>query len=103
MITASALFLLLQAAPAQLPPAPPRFGALWLDWKALGHDASAAELSPPAKPPSRGSEAAALGERVGEVVAGGDCAIGERLAREAGDIALAHAVREHCYGTSTRR
>jgi len=41
-------------------------------------------------------EAVALGRRVGEVVRGGDCAQGERIAREAGDLALVRAVREHC-------
>jgi hypothetical protein len=41
-------------------------------------------------------EAVALGRRVGEVVRAGDCARGERIAREAGDIALVRAVREHC-------
>lgn len=37
-----------------------------------------------------------LGERVGEVVRGGDCAQGERIARQAGDFALVEAVRSHC-------
>ena len=41
-------------------------------------------------------EAVALGRRVGEVVRAGDCAQGERIAREAGDLALVRAVREHC-------
>lgn len=41
-------------------------------------------------------EAVALGRRVGDVVRGGDCAQGERIAREAGDVALVRAVREHC-------
>lgn len=93
MFAAPILLMLMQ------PVEPPPFGALWVDWKALGREASAAELAPGPQPPRRGGEAAALGERVGEVVAGGDCAIGERLAREAGDIPLARAVREHCYGT----
>lgn len=42
------------------------------------------------------AEAVALGERVGAVVRAGDCAEGERIAREAGDFALVRAVREHC-------
>ena len=42
------------------------------------------------------AEAVALGRRVGEVVRAGDCAGGERMAREAGDFALVRAVREHC-------
>jgi hypothetical protein len=37
-----------------------------------------------------------LGERVGEIVRSGDCAEGERVAREAGDFALVEAVRDHC-------
>ena len=41
-------------------------------------------------------EAVALGERVGQVVRAGDCAEGERIAREAGDFALVRAVRAHC-------
>jgi hypothetical protein len=103
MIAASALLLMLQAVPADTVPATPRFGALWADWKRLGREAVGAELAPQAKVPSRSNDAAALGERVGEVVAGGDCAIGERLAREAGDIPLARAVRDHCYGSVSPR
>ena len=38
----------------------------------------------------------ALGEQVGEIVRLGDCAGGERIAREAGDFALVEAVRAHC-------
>ena len=38
----------------------------------------------------------ALGERVGEIVRLGDCAEGERVARQAGDFALVAAVRAHC-------
>ena len=38
----------------------------------------------------------ALGERVGEIVRLGDCAEGERVAREAGDFPLVEAVRSHC-------
>ena len=42
----------------------------------------------------------ALGERVGEIVRLGDCAEGERVAREAGDFALVEAVRAHCQATA---
>ena len=49
----------------------------------------------PLVPRSQG-EAVALGERVGAVVRAGDCAEGERMAREARDFALVRAVREHC-------
>ena len=41
-------------------------------------------------------EAVALGRRVGEIVRAGDCTGGERMAREAGDLALVRAVQEHC-------
>jgi hypothetical protein len=46
--------------------------------------------------PRTQAEAVALGQRVGEVVRAGDCAEGERIARDAGDLALVRAVREHC-------
>jgi hypothetical protein len=46
--------------------------------------------------PRSQDEAMALGRRVGEVVRAGNCAGGERMAREAGDLALVRAVREHC-------
>jgi hypothetical protein len=46
--------------------------------------------------PRAEAEAVALGRRVGEVVRAGDCAEGERIAREAGDFALVNAVRDHC-------
>ena len=98
MIAATTLLLLLQ--PAQLPPpaGSAGFDAMWVDWKGLGRQSSAAEKTPPPVPKRDRADAAALGQRVGEVVASGDCAIGERLAREAGDIPLARAVRAHCYG-----
>jgi hypothetical protein len=44
----------------------------------------------------------ALGERVGEIVRLGDCAEGERVAREAGDFALVAAVRDYCRAVSAR-
>ncbi len=46
--------------------------------------------------PRSEADAMALGERVGRVVRAGDCADGERIAREAGDFALVRAVRDHC-------
>jgi hypothetical protein len=55
-------------------------------------------FSPLSPPPRAADEAVALGRRVGEVVRAGDCAQGERIAREAGDLALVRAVREHCRG-----
>ena len=50
----------------------------------------------PLAPVRSEAEAVALGQRVGEVVRTGNCAEGERLARQAGDFALLRAVRAHC-------
>ncbi|TMJ17714.1 MAG: hypothetical protein E6G94_01660 [Alphaproteobacteria bacterium] len=96
-------FLALLAAPAAPPPA----AAPFLDWRALSRDSARVEseqLRKPAEMPStlasrtdaivRGR---ALGDRVGQIVAAGDCDEGERQARAAGDIALANAVRNYCY------
>lgn len=99
MIAATALALLLQAPASQAAP----FDRLWTDWRAVSRQSSAsekveAEAARAPKTATEQAEAVARGERVGEVVASGDCAIGERLAREAGDIPLARAVRAHCYG-----
>ena len=76
-------------------------GALWTDWKAINRQSIQAETQARAAPaPSlrrrSQAEASALGARVGEAVAIGDCAEGERLAREAADFALVEAVRAHC-------
>ena len=88
-------------APAE--PAEPklRADALWTDWKAINRQSIQAETQARAAPtPSvrrrSQAEASALGARVGEAVAIGDCAEGERLAREAADFALVEAVRAHC-------
>ena len=100
-------------APAPAPPAPPArtqpnpFQNLFTRWdganrEALDAEAGAPEAQGNAIPASSPlvsasrSEAVALGERVGAVVRAGDCAEGERIAREAGDFALVRAVREHC-------
>lgn len=84
---------------------------LFTRWDGANRDSLAAETgdAQPASGPEGNSvpafspltrrsedEAVALGRRVGEVVRAGDCAQGERLAREAGDLALVRAVREHC-------
>lgn len=45
----------------------------------------------------------ALGERVGDIVALGDCAEGERVARTAGDFALVAAVRDYCTAAGQSR
>ena len=95
------------AAPqAQQPPAAPDFrtSGLWVDWKTLSKESREAEDGGARPPNADGPElqrltraaASALGARVGELVATGDCAGGERLAREAGDFALVRAVRAHC-------
>ena len=104
--------LLILAAPALIaaadPPPPAgsdaraRFQGLFVDWSSANRHSIEAERrgqSPQAvEAAATGTPAGsrALGERVGEVVATGDCAEGERLARAAGDFALVAAVREHC-------
>jgi len=102
-------------APAAAPPPANPFQGLWTGWSGANRDALEAETqtqvqpqegqAPPA-PTSipAGSplfsrsreEAEALGARVGQIVRGGDCAEGERIAREAGDFALVQAVRDYC-------
>ncbi|HEV7660755.1 MAG TPA: hypothetical protein VGO55_13025 [Allosphingosinicella sp.] len=101
------------------PPSNP-FQGLWTGWGGANRDSLEAEtrtqdqLDPappeatsiPAGSPllSRSREqAAALGARVGEIVRGGDCAEGERVARAAGDFALVQAVRDYCERRATGR
>ena len=101
-------------APAPEAPANP-YGELFTRWEGVNRDSMEAEAgtTQPAPEPESGAipaysplqprsqaEAVALGERVGNVVRAGNCAEGERIAREAGDFALVRAVREHC---GTRR
>ncbi len=103
-------------APAPEPQAPLQppansYQNLFTRWDGVNRDSMEAEAAAPqaAPEPETGAipaysplaprsqaEAVALGERVGAVVRGGDCAEGERIAREAGDFALVRAVREHC-------
>ena len=97
-------------APAARPPANP-FAEMFTRWDGVNREAIEAEASPAEPAPAPESraipayspldsrsraEAVALGQRVGQVVRAGDCAEGERIAREAGDFALVRAVREHC-------
>ena len=92
----SALLLLTLAAPA---PASPdaRFGSMWTDWTRVAREAEAAETARGhAQKPAPTVEAVTLGNRVGEIVASGDCEEGERVALAAGDVALARAVRAYC-------
>ena len=122
MRAASAILALclLTAAPAvaqgvALPPAAETpanpFQTMFTRWDGVNRDSMDAEAGaaqPVAEPqsgaipaysplqPRSEADAVALGRRVGEVVRAGDCAEGERIAREAGDFALVNAVREHC-------
>ncbi len=97
-------------APAAQPPPNP-YSDLFTSWDGVNRDSLHAEArtaSPPPEAPGNAipaysplearsqAEAVALGERVGQVVRAGDCAEGERIAREAGDFALIRAVRDHC-------
>ena len=100
-------------APAQPPPANP-YRDLFTRWDGANRDSLEAEANRPQPAPapdgnaipaysplvSRSqADAVALGERVGAVVRAGNCAEGERIAREAGDFPLVRAVREHCRGS----
>ena len=86
-----------------------RFQGLFVDWNDASRASIEAEREAAARPaPSPNVAAAAsavaasapgsvaLGERVGAIVALGDCAEGERVARTAGDFALVAAVRNYC-------
>ncbi len=82
----------LAAAAAPQPSAAPE-KSLWIDWSALNRRAAEAQ------PQIRGdalAEARSLGDRVGRLVAAGDCRAGERMALAAGDSALVKAVRDYC-------
>jgi hypothetical protein len=96
-----ALLLALSAATAPSSEAP----RLFTDWRTISRQAGEAEAamlkvaqeSARNAAPEDKARARALGERVGQIVAAGDCAEGERVARAAGDIGLARAVRDYCY------
>jgi hypothetical protein len=100
------------AAPAPETPANP-WRELFTRWDGANQEAMQAEAGAPqqdasARPEANAipaysplvsrseGEAVALGRRVGEVVRTGNCAEGERIARQAGDFALVRAVRAHC-------
>ena len=96
-----------QPAPAasepQQPAAPAtetRFRSLFIDWRATADEAleheQARARSVVAEEGTPVRQARALGDQVGEMVALGDCDGGERLARDAGDLALVSAVQDHC-------
>ena len=81
----------LAAAPAPVPAA----DTLWIDWNELSRRAAAAQVQPSAPAVSE-TEARALGDRVGRMVAAGDCRGGEKVAMAAGDSKLVEAVRAYC-------
>jgi hypothetical protein len=81
------------AAPAPAPA--PASANLWIDWTELSRRAAAAQVRPSA-PAVGETEARALGDRVGRMVAAGDCRGGEKVAMAAGDSRLVEAVRNYC-------
>jgi hypothetical protein len=108
------------AGQATAPPPSNPFQGLFTGWSGANRDSLEAETSIQAEPErapqgataipagspllSRSrEEAEALGARVGEIVRGGDCAEGERTARDAGDFALVQAVRDYCGRRAARR
>ena len=69
---------------------------LWLNWRSLNTASLEAESRRKSAEARTVSEARSLGDRVGQLVAAGDCDGGERMAREAGDFPLVDAVRQYC-------
>ena len=107
---------LLAAAPAAAQsPSAADFGRLWTGWGSVNRQAMATEqqgieevrhdvaTADSARLRVLREQGRALGERVGEIVRLGDCAEGERVAREAGDFALVEAVRAHCAASQQDR
>jgi hypothetical protein len=103
------------SALAQRPPGDQAgFEPMWTGWSRVNREAMAVESE--AMRRMRADLAAAdagrlsqlrgqgreLGEQVGEIVRGGDCAQGERVARQAGDFALVEAVRRYCGAPASR-
>jgi hypothetical protein len=114
--TFALLLIALAAAPAAASETPAaeqrvRFQGLFVDWNAAGRQSIEAErqaVARPAMPAATHATVAMatagsreLGERVGDIVALGDCAEGERVARAAGDFALVAAVRDYCNARPT--
>lgn len=109
VLLACALAAPAAAAEPAADPGRARFQNLFVDWSVANRESIEAErlgARRPAVAPAAsdagvaGSQA--LGERVGEIVALGDCAEGERIARAAGDFALVAAVRGHCTAADPR-
>lgn len=85
-----------------------QFQDLWTSWRGANRQSLQAEgqamqqvrqeiaTTDPVHQAMMRDRGRALGERVGEIVRGGDCDEGERVARRAGDFALVEAVRAHC-------
>ena len=90
------LAALLPTAAAAQSPESPELRGLWLDWRAANSENLDAEAKRAAVAARSAAEARSLGERVGELVASGDCEGGERMARDAGDFPLVDAVRNYC-------
>ena len=101
------------AAFAQAPAAPsPDYSRLWTGWSRINRESMTSESQAADRVRQDlatadaerlrvlQNQGRALGERVGEIVRLGDCAEGERVARQAGDFALVEAVRSHCARTS---
>ena len=88
--------LVLPSAAVAAAPAPvPAGETLWIDWNELSRRAAAAQSQAMA-PAASEAEARSLGDRVGRMVAAGDCRGGERVAMAAGDSKLVEAVRNYC-------
>jgi len=93
----NAFLLAVLAVPSMAAARAPDARSLWIDWTALSRQAAAAQPAAPAPGDQAAVERArALGDRVGRLVAAGDCRAGERAALEAGDSPLVEAVRKHC-------
>jgi hypothetical protein len=92
-------FALASAAPAQAPAPDLGFSGLFTRWVGANGESLRAEADRQGPAGTTGvlrAGTAELGQRVGDIVRGGDCAEGERLARAAGDFPLVEAVRNHC-------
>ena len=114
LLSLCAALLAPAAARAQQSGTTPNFSGLFTSWSGTSRESLRAETEMRRTPPADAAgavpassplqrshgEAVALGERVAEVVRRGDCAEGERLAREAGDFPLVRAVRDYCRTSS---
>jgi hypothetical protein len=104
MLRSLAIMLALQGpATVAQPPAPGLdTRGLFSDWRRANDASLAAESRRQAQGRRTVGAARTLGERVGELVASGDCEGGERMAREAGDFPLVDAVRDFCRDRAPR-